>query len=58
MEHPLVQAALAAFPDATLEAVRMKDETAPLPAAPADGEDVPEADEYPVDAFDEFPERD
>ncbi len=63
MEHPLVQAALAAFPDATLEAVRTKDETALVPpSAPADsgldGEEATEAEDYPVDAFDEFPERD
>jgi DNA polymerase-3 subunit gamma/tau len=63
MGHPLVQAALAAFPDATLEAVRTKEETALVPpSAPADsgldGEELPEAEDYPVDAFDEFPERD
>jgi DNA polymerase-3 subunit gamma/tau len=65
MTHPLVAAALAAFPGATLEAVRSKnDATGALPAA-ADGDadsaglqDVPEAEEYPTDAFEEIPEHD
>ncbi|HJQ60046.1 MAG TPA: DNA polymerase III subunit gamma/tau, partial [Vineibacter sp.] len=66
LEHPLVQAALAAFPGAKLEAVHAK-EAAPLPAAPVtadadplagDGDDVPEAEDYPTDAFEEIPERD
>jgi len=65
MQHPLVQAALALFPGATLEAVHSKDD--PLPAASATataeagsagGEDVPEVEEYPTDAFEEIPERD
>ena len=45
-QHPLVQAALRAFPGATIEAVRTLD-TEPPPAAPgtADGDDTTEEDE-------------
>ncbi|HKU99756.1 MAG TPA: DNA polymerase III subunit gamma/tau, partial [Vineibacter sp.] len=63
LAHPMVQAAMAVFPGATLDAVRSKDEL--VPAAPgaatesADaGGDVPEAEEYPTDAYEEIPERD
>lgn len=66
MQHPLVQAALAAFPGATLEVVRSKNDAASavpmaLVADAADqsaGDGVPEADEYPTDDFEEIPEHD
>ncbi|MCW5746084.1 MAG: DNA polymerase III subunit gamma/tau [Alphaproteobacteria bacterium] len=63
LAHPLVQAALATFPGATLEAVHGKDDLAagmpPMPdVAMTDGEDVPEAEDYPTDAYEEIPERD
>jgi DNA polymerase-3 subunit gamma/tau len=63
LAHPLVQAALATFPGATLEAVRVKDETAAAASPMADvdaagGEDMPDPEAYPTDAFEEIPERD
>jgi DNA polymerase-3 subunit gamma/tau len=65
LEHPLVQAALAAFPGAKLEAVHAKDDEAMAAVAPVaasaepdDNGDVPDSDDYLTDAFEEIPERD
>jgi len=63
MAHPMVQAAMAVFPGATLEAVRSKDDTGPASSVVAVetagvSDDVPEAEEYPTDAYEEIPERD
>ncbi len=61
MAHPMVQAAMEVFPGATLEAVRSKDEAGPVAVAVENtgvSDDVPEAEEYPTDAYEEIPERD
>ncbi|TXL74462.1 DNA polymerase III subunit gamma/tau [Vineibacter terrae] len=65
LAHPLVQAAMTLFPGATLETVRAKDDDGGMialsvaaDAGMAGSEDVPEAEEYPTDAFEEIPERD
>ncbi|TWT03084.1 DNA polymerase III subunit gamma/tau [Reyranella sp. CPCC 100927] len=61
MAHPMVQAAMELFPGATLEAVRSKDEAGPATIVAENAgvsDDVPEAEEYPTDAYEEIPERD
>jgi DNA polymerase-3 subunit gamma/tau len=66
MQHPLVLAAMAAFPGAILEAVRSKTDAALfVPMAPSAGEDSSDAgaegagaEEYPTDDFEEIPEHD
>jgi DNA polymerase-3 subunit gamma/tau len=61
LAHPLVQAALATFPGATLEAVRSGNEAPADALSPDDsaaGDDGSGPDSYPTDVFDEIPERD
>ncbi|QQS11159.1 MAG: DNA polymerase III subunit gamma/tau [Rhodospirillales bacterium] len=63
LEHPLVRAALAAFPGATVTVRGRIDPDAPVasggPAAVDGPGDAPAAeDDYPTDAFDDVPESD
>ncbi len=53
LEHPMVQAVLAAFPGAEIREVRPADALAPAAAAPPDADEAPDDDWDPFDPFQE-----